>query len=124
MSKDIYKKINRLKKELDKSVKKTGINSDETREISNKVDKLIKEYYVSIRETEFPSYSDMYLYYKHAYKALKNVTQQLKKFPTIQEWDNFAKENNYLSHTSLEYISKHNWNNLRIKVLRELNMEI
>lgn len=123
MGKDIYRKISSLRNKLHKSIDKTGLDSSETREISSKIDVLIKEYYDSIKEVEYPKFSDMYLYYKKSYKALKIVTQQLRRFPSVQEWNKFAKENNYLSHISLEYISKLNWKYLQIKVERELNIE-
>ena len=122
MSKDIYIKIKSLRKKLHRSIDKTGLNSPETRKISDQMDQLIKQYYNSIKETEYPEFSDMYLYYKMSYKKLKDVTQQLKKFPTVQEWNKFAKENNYLSNVSVEYIAKLEWNYLRVKIMRELKM--
>lgn len=124
MKADILKRIKTTRKLLDKNVEKYGLNSNETREISNKMDNLIKEYYDSIKTVEYPDFSDMFLYYKKSYEMLKNVTLQLKKFPSTQEWNKFAKENNCLSHISLEYISKLDWNYLEIKVKRELNLEI
>lgn len=124
MKADILKRIKTIRKLLDKNVEKYGLNSNETREISNKMDKLIKEYYDSIKTVEYPNFSDMFLYYKKSYEMLKNVTLQLKKFPSVQEWNKFAKENNCLSHISLEYISKLDWNYLEIKIKRELNLEI
>lgn len=124
MKADILKRIKTTRKLLDKNVEKYGLNSNETREISNKMDKLIKEYYDSIKTVEYPNFSDMFLYYKKSYEMLKNVTLQLKKFPSVQEWNKFAKENNCLSHISLEYISKLDWNYLEIKIKRELNLEI
>jgi len=123
MGKDIYRKISSLRKKLHKSIENTGINSNETQEISNEIDKLIKEYYESIKEIEYPKYSDMYVYYKNSYQQLKNVTEQLENFPTVQEWNKFAKENDCLSHISIEYISKLNWKYLEIKIQRELNIK-
>lgn len=124
MSRYIYKIINSLRKELNKSIEKTGLNSAETREISNKIDKLIEEYYDSIKEVDYPQYSDMYVYYKKSYKELKDVTIQLQRFPSVQEWNKFAKENNCLSHVSLEYVSRLNWKYLEIRVEREVNEKI
>ena len=124
MRKDVFKKISSLRNKLHKSIEKTGLNSEQTRKISIEIDELVKEYYDSIRETEYPEYSDMYLYYKKSYEALKSVTRQLTKFPTVPEWNKFAKTNGYLGHVPLEYISKLNWKYLKIKVERELNIEI
>ena len=65
----------------------------------------------------------MIFYYEKSYEALKNMTQQLERFPTVREWNNYARENNYLCHISLEYISKLDWNYLQIKVEREINFK-
>lgn len=123
MGNDIFRKIRSLRNKLHKSIDKNGLNSSETRKISDQMDKLIQEYYKSIKETEYPEYSEIYLCYKKAYEALKSVTQQLQRFPTVQEWNEFAKNNNYLNNVSLEYISKLNWKYLKIKVERELNIK-
>lgn len=123
MGKDVYKKISSLKNKLNKTIQRTGLNSKETREISDKIDSLINEYYNSIKEIEYSEFSNMYYYYKKSYEALKNVTQQLERFPTVQEWNKFAKENNHLSSISLEYIAKTNWKYLEIRIERELNIE-
>lgn len=124
MKNDIFRKISSLRKKLNKSIEKYGLNSNETVNISNEMDKLIEEYYSNIKTVEYPEFSDMILYYKKSYNMLKDVTLQLKKFPSVSEWNTFAKENNALSHISLEYISKLNWNYLEVKVKRELNLEI
>lgn len=124
MGKDIFNRIRSLKKKLDKSIQKNGLNSNETREISKKMDKLISEYYDSTKIVEYPKNSSMIVFYNKSYEALKNITLQLERFPKIEEWNSFAKENYFLSHVSLEYISKLNWNYLKIKIERELNFKI
>ncbi len=123
MGKDIYKKISSLKNKLNKTIQKTGLNSNETRDISDRIDSLMNEYYSSIKEIEYPEFSNMPYYYKKSYEALTSVTQQLERFPTVQEWNKFAKENNHLSSISLEYITKSNWKYLEIRIERELNIE-
>lgn len=124
MAQDSIKKIRSLRNKLHKSIKKNGLDSDETRKISDEMDKLISEYYDNIQRISYPTDSEMRLYYEQSYKALKTITQQLKRFPSTQEWNQHAKENYLLSSTSMQYISKLNWNYLRTKVLRELNMNI
>ena len=124
MSKDEMKKIRNLRNKLHKSIQKNGLNSEETRRISDEIDILINEYYNSIKKTEYPKDSEMIFYYEKSYEALKNMTQQLERFPTVREWNNYARENNYLCHISLEYISKLDWNYLQIKVEKELNLKI
>lgn len=88
------------------------------------MDKLINEYYNNIQRISYSADSEMKLYYEYSYKQLKIVTQQLERFPSVQEWNKFAKENVLLSSMSMQYISKLNWNYLRTKILRELNMDI
>lgn len=124
MSKDEIKKIRSTREKLNKSIKKYGLNSEETRKISNEMDKMISEYYNNISKIEYPNNSEMLIYYNRSYEALKLLTKQLGKFPIVKEWNKYAKENNYLSHISLEYISKLDWNYLQIKVERELNLKI
>lgn len=124
MAQDSIKKIRSLRNKLHKSIKKNGLDSDETRKISDEMDKLINEYYDNIQRISYPTDSEMRLYYEQSYRAMKTTTQQLERFPSIQEWNKFAKENCLLSSMSMQYISKLNWNYLRAKVLRELNMDI
>ena len=60
---------------------------------------------------------------KNLIKKIKEIVLNTKKFPTVKQWDKIAKEGGFLSHISLEYMMKTNWNNLRVKTLRELNIE-
>lgn len=124
MQQDNVKRIKSLRNKLHKSIKKHGVSAEETRKISDEMDKLINEYYDNIQQIEYSADSEMRVYYEQSYKKLKLVTQQLERFPSVQEWNKFAKENVLLSSMSLQYISKLNWNYLRTKILRELNMNI
>lgn len=124
MQQDNVKRIKSLRNKLHKSIKKHGVNAEETRKISDEMDKLINEYYDNIQQIEYPSDSEMRIYYEQSYMAMKTTTQQLERFPSIQEWNQIAKEKYLLSSTSMQYISKLNWNYLRTKILRELNMDI
>ena len=124
MQQDNVKRIRNLRNKLHESIKKNGLDSDKTRKISDEMDKLINEYYDNIQQIEYPTDSEMKVYYEQSYKQLKIVTQQLERFPSTQEWNKFSKENCLLSSMSMQYISKLNWNYLRAKVLRELNMDI
>lgn len=123
MQKNHFKKIKSLRNKLNRSVIYYGLYSQDTRRMSLKINKLINEYYKTVEQVRFPKYSNMPYLYDISYKALKIVTQQMNKFPTVQEWNAFAKENHYLSNVSLEYISNLDWNYLRVKILRELNMK-
>ena len=107
MAQDSIKKIRSLRNKLHKSIKKNGLDSDETRKISDEMDKLINEYYDNIQRISYPSDSEMRLYYEQSYRAMKTTTQQLERFPSIQEWNQIAKKKYLLSSTSMQYISKY-----------------
>lgn len=124
MQQDNIKRIRNLRNKLHESIKKNGLDSDKTRKISDEIDVLINEYYNNIQQIKYPADSEMKIYYEQSYKMLKIVVQQLERFPSVQEWNKFAKENCLLSSMSMQYISKLNWNYLRTKILRELNMKI
>lgn len=124
MKNNILKQIRSCRKKLDASVKRTGLNSEETRKISNKMDKLICEYYNSIEMIKFPFSSQMEEFYKNSYNVLKKITKEFNKFPNVDEWNKYAKENNFLSSQSIEYIAQLDWNYLRAKIIREINEKI
>lgn len=54
--------------------------------------------------------------YKQAIKVLKKIAKTEGGFPTVAKWNQLAKENHYLSHVSIEYISGLNWHGLRDKI--------
>lgn len=88
------------------------------------MDELINEYEESIKIVEYPKNSLILECYKKSYAELKKITEVFKKFPSVVEWNYYAKENDLLSHVSIEYISKLNWKYLKMKVERELNFEV
>ena len=124
MDRDIYRKIKSLRIKLEKAIEDKGVNSDEVRKISDKIDKLINEYEESIKTVEYPKENAFFECYKKSYLELRKITEDFKKFPNVEEWNKYAKENNLLSHVSMEYISKLNWKYLKIKVERELNFKV
>ncbi|MFQ8660873.1 MAG: hypothetical protein ACLTPN_04770 [Clostridia bacterium] len=121
---EVIKNLKTIRKKLDKSIRKYGIYSENSQIISKEFDDLLNVYYKSIKEVEFPESSMMIIYYRISYNALKELTQKNKKFPLVKEWNKYAKENKFMSHISLEYISKLDWNYIQIKVEREINLEI
>lgn len=123
MDSKLYIKIKRLRKKLDKSIEKNGVLSKETRDLSNKMDNMINMYYKDIETRKYSKGSSMYKHYKESYRALKRYTER-KKFPLVEEWDKYARENGYLSHLSIEYISLTNWREIEKLIIREINMKI
>ena len=124
MKNNNLKKIKGIRKKLNKAISKYGLNSPETRKLSDEIDKKINEYYKSIEQIKYPKKSKMYEYKQKSYQAIKQITIENKKFPTVSQWNKIAKEKGYLSHISLEYMLQTNWNDLRIRILRELNLDI
>lgn len=122
--KKILSEIRKMQKKLNNSIVKYGLNSNKTKEISLKIDELINKYYSSIEIVQFPVWSNSGYHYKLAYDILKNVTLMNNKFPTIEEWNQIAKERVLLSAVSMQYISNLNWNYLRAKVEKEVKLKI
>lgn len=58
--------------------------------------------------------------YHSSYMALVRVTKDFAEFPTKQSWDKYAKENNYLSHVSLEFIVNLKWKKIEKLVETEI----
>lgn len=123
MVQDIVKKIKKLRKKLNISIEKNGINSKETEELSNEMNALINKYY-DMKKIEYPCNSTMKENYENSYNELKQMAKRMNIFPTVEMWNKYAKENNCLSNMSIEYISELKWNYLRAKVLSEIKMGI
>jgi hypothetical protein len=111
---DIAEQIEKTRKVLHRNIEKYGLDSKEVREVSTQLDELINMYYGKDRE------ETMQAEYRITYEELKRLTRELKKFPTVGEWDKFANKNNLLSSTTIKFINKTNWNKLRDKVVSEV----
>lgn len=120
----ILLEIRKMQKKLNNSITKNGLNSQKTREISLKVDELINEYYESIKTVQFPSSSNSDYYFNKSYERLKIATLNEQKFPSIEEWNKIAEEEGLFSAVSMQYISMLDWNHLRTKIEREINLKI
>ncbi len=124
MGKEFYRKIKKLRTKLENAIDEKGLDSKEVRKLSDEMDELLNEYEESIKIVEFSINAKMLEYYHKSYKELKKITKEFKKFPDVEEWNMYAKNNDLLSHISLEYISRLNWKYLKIKVERELNFKV
>lgn len=122
--KNIYAEIKKVRKKLNDSIDRYGIESENTMEHSIKINALINEYYRSRETIRYPHNSNMHKYYHKSYDALKSITEEFGEFPTIKNWNKHAKENNCLSSSSMQYISKLDWNKLRTKIFTELNSKL
>ena len=111
----------RLRKRLDESVEKNGLHSEKTKKISERFDKMVNNYYKN--EKQYHEDSIIYIKYLESIKDLKRITRDFAKFPTVNEWNHYAKKMNLLCSESLKYISGNNWNNLRNRILVEYRNE-
>lgn len=107
----------KLQKKLNESVEKNGLNSEQTRKISKRYNELINLYYRN--EKQYHEGELMEIKYIESVKSLRKITSDFVKFPTIKEWNYYAKENDLLNSESLKYISGNTWHDLRNRILAE-----
>ena len=115
-------KIERLRKKLHNCIEKFGLDAEQTKKVSKELDQLINEY--NKRQRVFPENSKMIKWYNMSIKEMKNYTMEKGEFPAIDTWNKIAKEKNLLNSESIKYISCLNWNELREKILYEINKKI
>lgn len=109
---ELKDEIEKLREELYKSISDRGIDIEETIEMSKKLDNLIN----GMKDIPNKKQNN----YDIAYEKLKKLTKDFGEFPTVKGWNKYAKENNLLSSSSMQYISGFNWNKLRAKILSEI----
>ena len=117
-----YKDIKNIRKKLNESVKLYGIQSRETRELSDKMDILINYYYRSIQIMDIKDETLLNGYYK-SYMHLKEYVKDIGKFPTKTEWSSYAKMHNSLNTESIQYISMLDWRHIEKRIKMEINFE-
>lgn len=108
----------KLREKLHESIEINGLNSEQTRKISKKYDDLINSYYQ--HEKQYKKNSLMQDNYRESTKCLKKITKDFSKFPTVKEWNFYAKQNDLLNSESLKYISGSTWHELRSKIMSDL----
>ncbi|MCI8362293.1 MAG: aspartyl-phosphate phosphatase Spo0E family protein [Clostridia bacterium] len=113
-----------LQNKLNKNIEKYGLSDKKTIELSEKIDAYINYYYATIKERQYPTGSEMFSYYRISYDKLKELTIEKEKFPSAEEWNKYAKEYGLLCSESMKYISMLDWNYLRVKINREINIKI
>ena len=123
MEKKLSNEIRDLQNKLNSGIQNHKLDNLNAIEISNKIDKVLNDYYlISMYGRKFPSNSNMKKYYELSYKELIKLTIKNNKFPTLEEWNKFAKENNLLSSESMKYISTLEWKYLRLKVNKQIKI--
>lgn len=126
-NRNINKKIEIIREELHKSIENNGLNSAKVRELSDRIDKLIATYYKDNRSKDMGRFYKegdvMGTDYNRSYQYLKSLTIDLNEFPSVELWDKFAKKNNCLSSSSMQYISGFNWHKLRERVKSDVRLK-
>ena len=108
----------KLRGKLDESVEKYGLHSERTKKISRRYNRLVNLYYQN--EKQYHRSSLIHDNYLESIECLRKITKDSVKFPTIEEWNYYAKENNLLNSESLKYISGNSWHDLRNRISPKL----
>ncbi len=103
-------KLERAREKLHRAIEEYGVDSAEVRKISIRIDKLINEQYD--HEVQYSINSEIKNNYYRCIEVLKYTVKDTGKFPCVKEWNRYAYNNNLLSHISIEYIAKMNWNQI------------
>ena len=98
------------KEELYYQILNIGIKLKRVKNIDEKLDKIIEKYYGR------NVYFNPYLNSKN--QLVRMILED--DFPTVGKWDEIAKNDGYLSHISLEYITECNWKQLKQKLIKEI----
>lgn len=117
----LQEKVEEKREVLHQVIEQHGLHHKVTRKVSDDVNKIINKYYTKKHDKEYPNSSIMYEEYKNSYTRLKELTRKLERFPMVEEWHEYAKENNCLCSESIKYISNLGWHKLRNKINIEKN---
>ena len=126
-NKKLEKQIEKIRKKLHQAVTRYGLSSIETRKLNAQIHEWIllyqrnKDSSAFLKQRFYTKDQFFYQIYQKSYQQLKEVTKQNKKFPATKQWNQYAYQNQLLSNISIQFISGENWNQLRKKILRELN---
>lgn len=108
-------KLKKIRKKVNKCACKYGTTDKKSIEIGKAIDEItIKQ----MQEDWYVQKDDMY---QKSLNDLVHVTIQLERFPTTEQWNNYAMENNCYTSISLEYISGESWNRLRSITYKKIN---
>lgn len=106
--------IEKIRGELHMVINKYGINSKEAIKKSEEFNELLNLYYKNI--VEFSEENMMDKKYIESIQVLKKIDKDFAKFPTVDEWNKYAKEHDLLSSESIKYIMGINWHDIRSRI--------
>lgn len=108
--------IEELRQKLHRAIEEYGLNSKEVYMISVKMDSLLNKRGYTNSNTMYNAYLDSMF-------ELRKISKIFGEFPTIDEWNKYAKENYLLNSESIKYISGLDWNKLRNQIKKEMNIK-
>ena len=94
----------KLREKLNESIEVYGLRSEKTKKISERYNELVNNYYK--KEQQYHEGNFMHEKYLESIQALKKITRDFVTFPTIKEWNHYAKENDLLNSESLKRCRK------------------
>lgn len=108
--------IEKLRQKLHRNIEEYGLNSEEVYKISIEMDKLLNK-------RGYNEKNLMYNKYLESMFELRKISKIFGEFPTISEWNKYAKENYLLNSESIKYMSGLDWNRLRSRIKKEMNIK-
>ena len=108
--------IEELRQKLHRAIEEYGLNSEEVYKISIEMDKLVNK-------RGYNEKNLMYNKYLESMFELRKISKIFGEFPTISEWNKYAKENYLLNSESIKYMSGLDWNMLRSRIKKEMNIK-
>lgn len=108
--------IEELRQQLHEAIEEYGINSEEVYIISVKMDRLLNK-------RGYTNSNTIYNAYLNSMFELRKISKIFGEFPTISKWNKYAKENYLLNSESIKYMSGLDWNRLRSRIKKEMNIK-
>ena len=108
--------VEELRKKLHEAIDIYGINSEEVYKISTEMDKLLNK-------RRYDDKNLMYNKYLDSMFELRKISKIFNEFPSVDEWNKYAKEKYLLNSESLKYISGLNWHKLKDKIKKEMKIK-
>ncbi len=108
--------VEELREKLHNAIEEYGLNSEEVYKISIEMDKLLNK-------RGYNEKNLMYNKYLESMFELRKISKIFNEFPSVNEWNKYAKEKYLLNSESLKYISGLNWHKLKDKIKKEMKIK-
>ena len=108
--------VEELREKLHNAIEEYGLNSEEVYKISIEMDKLLNK-------RGYNEKNLMYNKYLESMFEFRKISKIFNEFPSVNEWNKYAKEKYLLNSESLKYISGLNWHKLKDKIKKEMKIK-